>query len=780
MASFDSRRIGGFRGVALTGVGALALGSVFLWGFAAAPGEKPWMTYGGDAASSRFFDSQVIDKSNVSDLEIAWVYPHAEATFHPLMVHGVFYGRVGGDAIVAVDAKTGELLWVHDGLQGMTTRGVNYWESDDGSQRRLIFVANDYLQQIDAVTGLSVTDFGDGGVVDLREGLHRDASTIARWQSPTPGQVFEDLIILGSAPGEGYFSADGAIRAYDILTGDLAWKFNTIPAPGEFGHETWPADAWRYAGATNAWGEISIDVDRAIAFVPTGSPSFDYYGADRHGTNLFANSLLALDARTGERLWHFQTVHHDLWDLDLNAAPMLTTIRKDGRDIDIVAQASKTGFVYVFERETGEPIWPIEERPVAPGTMAGEYYHPTQPFPTLPAPFIPQSFSTADISQYDNVSPEDRATFMERWEAARRGTDEVSIFSPIDFDWTMHVPGANGGALFGMTTAEPNTGLVYVVGQHNPTFVRLYEPEPPSQPNNSSQIAARVAAMPGAPVFQRECAVCHGANLSGTANAPTLRTVSGRLAATDIRELVLEGYNRMPAMPHVTSAEADQLAAYILEVAGAGVRVAGGGGGGGGAAAEVESLFPADKIVQTGPAKARTGPRATAPTSYPEGVEATPLYHIRNQWNSIGVLANPPYTTITAYDLNEGSIRWQKGFGDDIDLAAMGITETGSSQMRNSVLVTASGLLFGVGHDGKLRAWDTDTGEILWSHQLGALGTANNGSPTLYEIDGEAYLVVSVPASRGSSNNASDARRALQEEIADLPTGYIAFSLPTR
>ena len=759
----------------------MVLSGVTLWGCATQPSEKPWAAYGGDASSTRFFDSQAIDKSNVSTLEVAWVYPHAEGTFHPIMVHGVFYGRVGGDAIVAVDAETGEPIWVHDGLDGMTTRGMNYWESEDGTQERLIFVVDDYLQQIDARTGLSITDFGEGGVVDLREGLDRDPSTIARWQSPTPGQVFENLIILGSAPGEGYFSAHGAIRAYDILTGDLAWTFNTIPRPGEFGYDTWPPDAWKYAGATNTWGEISLDVERGIAYVPTGSPTFDYYGADRHGTNLFANSLLALDARTGERLWHFQTVHHDLWDLDLNAAPMLTTIQKDGEEIDIVAQASKTGFVYVFDRVTGEPIWPIEERPVTPGDMPGEYYNPTQPYPTAPAPFIPQTFTIEDLTPYDNVTSEQREEFMERWNAARRGTDHVSIFSPINFDWTMHIPGANGGALFGMTTAEPNTGMVYVVGQNNPTFVRLYEPEPEEEEDDNDrarQVAARIAAMPGAAIFQSECASCHGTDRGGSASAPPLTDIGGRLDAATIREIIATGYNRMPAVSHVNPAQAEQVAAYLLAASGvAGVR---GGGGGRRPAAEPESPFAPELIVQSGPAKERTE-RGVQPTAYPEGVEATPLYHIRNQWNSIGALAKPPYTTITAYDMNEGTIRWQKGFGDDVELAAMGITETGSPQMRNSVIATATGLLFGVGADGKLRAYDTETGEVLWTYQLGTFGGGTRGSPILYEIDGKPYLVVSVPPQRGGGGGGgeNDARAALQAQIADLPTGYVAFSLPT-
>jgi quinoprotein glucose dehydrogenase len=257
-------------GATILAVGCVSLSSALNEGTQ----EVPWFSYGGDAASSRYFASTQINKSNVANLEVAWVFPQADANFHPIMARGIFYGRVNGSAIVAMDAKTGRALWVHDGLNGMTARGMNYWESADGTDRRLIFSINDHLQEIDATTGRSITTFGDGGVVDLKLGLDRDPSTIGRWQSGTPGQVFENLIILGSAPGEGYFSAHGPVRAYDVVTGDLAWNFNVIPRPGEFGYDTWPPEAWKYAGAAGAWGDLSVDEERGIVYVPTGSPTY--------------------------------------------------------------------------------------------------------------------------------------------------------------------------------------------------------------------------------------------------------------------------------------------------------------------------------------------------------------------------------------------------------------------------------------------------------------------------------------------------------------------------
>ena len=265
-----------------------------------------WPDYAGGADSSRFFRSRRINKSNVNRLAVAWTYPFGETGSNPIVVRGTIYGRGRNGAIVALDAKSGKEIWIHDGMTGMTARGMNYWESKDGKDRRLIFAMNDYLQEIDAATGKSILTFGSEGGVDLREGLGRES--VARIQSGTPGRIFENLILLGSATGEGYMSPPGDLRAYDVVTGALAWQFHTIPHPGEFGYETWPASAWKYVGGVNTWGEISLDDKRGIAYFPTGSPTYDYYGADRPGANLFSDCLLALDARTGKRLWHFQSV----------------------------------------------------------------------------------------------------------------------------------------------------------------------------------------------------------------------------------------------------------------------------------------------------------------------------------------------------------------------------------------------------------------------------------------------------------------------------------------
>src|SRR3954470_11905658 len=385
--------------------------------------RRTWSDYGGGPDSAKYMTLTQITKDNVGELQPAWSYPtydNVAYRFGTLVVDNVAYVLARNNSLVALDATTGKEIWIHAELQGMAPRGINYWESPDRSDRRLLFQRNSYLEAIDAKTGKSILTFGTNGAVNLREGLGRDPATLARVQSPNPGKVFERLIILGSAPGEAYLSAPGDLRAFDVVTGKLVWQFHTVPHPGEFGYDTWPKDAWKYIGGTNTWGEISVDPVRGIAYFPIGSPTFDYYGADRHGANLFGTSLVALDARTGKRLWHFQMVHHDLWDYDNTAAPVLTTIPRNGKPIDVVAQAGKTGFLYVFNRATGEPIWPIEERPVPASDVPGEQAWKTQPFPTNPPPFAKQSLTESEINQYILTS-EDRARWKDRISKARKG-----------------------------------------------------------------------------------------------------------------------------------------------------------------------------------------------------------------------------------------------------------------------------------------------------------------------------------------------------------------------
>ena len=448
--------------------------TVLLW--AAEKNHKNWSDYGGGPDSSHFVALDQITKSNVNQLQVAWVYPTGDNhayLFNPIVVDNVMFVLARNSSLVALDASTGKEIWIHENLPGLTSRGIAYWESKNRKDRRLIFAMNDYLQEIDARTGKSILTFGKNGLVDLREGLGRDPKTINRIQTDTPGRVFEDLILLGSTPGEAYLAPPGDIRAYHVITGKLVWTFHTIPHPGEFGYDTWPKDAWKYAGGANTWGEITVDVKRGIAYFPTGSPTYDYYGADRIGSNLFANCLVALDARTGKRLWHFQLVHHDLWDYDTTAAPQLLTVTHDGKRVDVVAQSSKQGFLYVFDRVTGKPLWPIEERPVPKSLMPGEQAWPTQPFPTAPPPFARQTISAADVNPYI-LTAEERAAWKERIAKMRN----EGLYTPPGLTETISLPGARGGSNWGSGAVNPTKGLMYLNTQDWPTIYKLSLEDP--------------------------------------------------------------------------------------------------------------------------------------------------------------------------------------------------------------------------------------------------------------------------------------------------------------
>ena len=337
-----------------------------------------------------------INTSNVNKLDVAWSYPTGDDTtytFSPLVIDNIAYFAAKHGSLVAVDATTGKELWVHTftaaaglpsrfgGIAGM--RGGNYWESKDRTDRRLLVSSGGFLQAIDARTGNLVDSFADHGKLDLKIGLDRASRPLS---SRTPGRIFENILILGSATGEGYLAPPGDIRAFDVVTGKLLWVFHTIPRPGEFGYDTWPKDAYKYLGGVDVWGEITVDEKRGIAYFPVASAKYELYGGDRPGDNLYADCILALDARTGKHLWHFQTIHHDVWDYDPDAAPQLVTVKHDGKTVDAVALASKNDFLYVFDRVTGKPLWPIEERPVPASDVPGEVTSKTQPIPDGSAP----------------------------------------------------------------------------------------------------------------------------------------------------------------------------------------------------------------------------------------------------------------------------------------------------------------------------------------------------------------------------------------------------------
>jgi quinoprotein glucose dehydrogenase len=755
----------------LAGGALLALaGAICAPVFTQSQDRREWRDYAGAPDSSRFMPLKEITKSNVGQLAVAWTYPHAETLFNPIVARGVIYTRARNSSLVALDAATGKEIWIHEGLQGMTNRGMNYWESRDGADRRLLFAVSDYLQAIDARTGKFIRSFGTDGVVDLREGLDRDPLVVTRIQSGTPGKVFENLLILGSATGEAYFSAPGDIRAYDVITGKKVWQFHTVPRPGEFGAETWPKDARKYIGGTNTWGEISVDAQRGIAFVPTGSATFDYYGADRIGQNLFANCLIALDARTGKRLWHFQNVHHDLWDFDNVSAPQLTTIRKDGRDIDVVAMAGKTGYLYVFERATGTPIWPIEEKPVPTKTeVPGEVLWPTQPIPTNPPPFGRQTFTADDINPHI-LTPQEREQYRERVSKARN----EGPFTPIGFNEVIHMPGNHGGSNYGSTSANPTDGTVYVTNYNVPAIMRLLKPG--EQPPGRGMGAA--AAGPGQSVYQQNCQVCHGPDRAGVAAVPSLVGVTTRLAPAALRQVIQSGRGQMPPFHQLSATDLEALVTY-LTLADSGR----GGGAGPGRGAGAPPSFPPGPVVESGPARTRPpgqgGPAGFSLAGvgdYPEGVVGPENRLVMESYGLYPDIINPPYTTLTAYDLNKGTIKWQIGLGDDLRLVSQGITGTGAAHgilVKGSVIPTATGLLFVNTADRKLRVYDADTGKSLWELSLGAF---SSGSPSMFELNGRQYVLVTASSAGMRGAGAPDPRIP----PATGPTGLIALALPRK
>ena len=462
------------RTLAFALVAALAIASPFGQSAPASRRYTTWRDYGGASDSMQYSALTQINKTNVANLEQAWFFPVPDKGgnlgFNPIVVDGVMYLMGPDGSIVAVEAATGKPIWSHRvegaGTGGRATRGINYWESSDRSDRRLIFGAGGSLREIDARSGAPMTSFGDNGRVDMRVGPVRPLGG----PSATPGRVFENLFLTGSQTGEGYGSTPGDLRAYDIVTGKLAWTFHTIPYPGEFGYDTWPESAWKWAGGVNTWGEISIDETRGIAYFPLGSPTHDMFGGDRKGANLFGNCLLALDARTGKRLWHFQTVHHDLWDYDLTTAPKLLTVRHDGATVDVVAQATKFGLLYVFNRVTGEPLWPIEERPVPKSDVPGEESYPTQPFPTKPPPFARLKFDINDLNPY--LDDQEK----ERLRGILRNARNEGLFTPQSLTRDqISIPGELGGSNWGGAAADPTTGMLYVRTADQPGIHKLRE-----------------------------------------------------------------------------------------------------------------------------------------------------------------------------------------------------------------------------------------------------------------------------------------------------------------
>lgn len=731
---------------------------------------KTWTQYGGGADQSKYTELDQITKKNVTQLKVAWNYPtmdNIEYSFNPIVVDTIMYLLAKNNSLVAVNAATGKELWIHAGLNGITRKGVNYWESKDRKDRRIIFSLSNTLQEIDALTGKSIMSFGTDGYISLKNDLGRDPESVSRGASPTPGQVFEDLIILGSAPGEGLFSAPGHLRAYNVITGKLAWVFHTIPHPGEYGYETWPKDAYKYVGAVNTWGEISIDAKRGIAYFPLGSPTYDYYGADRTGQNLFGNCLVALDARTGKRLWHFQTVHHDIWDYDLTSAPQLITVNHNGKNVDAVAIATKQGFLFAFDRVTGVPLWPIEERPVPKSNMPGENAWPTQPFPTVLQPYTRQRVTVDDLNPYWTKAKTDS---MKKIVAASKS----GLFEPLSDKYNViSMPGATGGANWGNTASNPKKGMMYILSKDHASIYRLTKVERPSAAPLSAAATSAAQAL-----YAQSCRSCHGVNREGSVG-PALTNIGSKLNADAFKLVVSTGKGQMPAFAHIDDASMTSLYRFLGGVVSGGGNFAGGAPGGRGGAAGPARTATAvtGPVVATGGAPAAQEFNSQRTTKlvrdYPEGVQRFDQYTTPYGLANTDLLS-PPWSSITAYDLNTGKIKWKKALGQDVRIPLMpgqenmGVPE---GSQRKSMIVTSTGIVFATSKGGFLYAYDADNGNLLWTYTL---PKDTDGLLTTYQVKGKQYIVVL--ATRNYTNESVNHSK----DLGALPQGYVVLSLPNK
>ena len=669
----------------------------------AAPAEREWRVYHGDRGGRQWSPLAEIHRGNVQRLRPVWEYaagglsPKASTQIqcNPLVVEGVLYGVSPDLAAFALDAATGAELWTFapgGAVNGTLApaRGLVYW-SDGAGDERILFGRGHELFALDARTGRAIAGFGDGGAVDLRDGLAEerpDDFVVAT----TPGAIYRDLLIVGHRVSEIANAAPGHVRAYDVRTGALRWTFHTIPYPGEPGHETWPEGAWQRVGGANSWAGITVDEARGIAFVPTGSATFDFYGGDRAGDNLYANTLLALDAATGKRLWHYQIVRHDLWDRDLPAPPDLVTIERDGRRIDAVAQITKSGHVFLFERETGAPLHPIEEVPVPGPALPGEALPASQPVPVRPPPFARERMTEADVT---TRTPEAHAAVLAKLRAAQPAVP----WQPPSLEGTVVFPGMDGGGEWGGAAFDPESGLLYVNANDVPFWLQMIETP---DVGGASGI--------GRATYVTACAMCHGLDRTGDgAGVPSLAGLYDRLGPLDVWRIVRDGRGRMPGLGE---------------------------------------LFP---LVAIPPLLwyLRTPDAALANAPPPHGDESEKKLGMFLRYMNVGwqkfldpqgyPAVKPPWGTLTALDLARGELVWQVPLGEIPELAAQGLTGTGSENYGGPV-VTAGGLVFiAAAADAKLRAFDKRTGALLFEAPLPAAGFA---TPAVYEADGRQFVVV--------------------------------------